>query len=606
MAEAQQNFNFVIGVIDRALTPIRAIAAAVTGATHETEKAGHAAHGAAKHVGEITHHTRGIMALGAHIHILRGHFGELNAGIAEVGHSITEFLPMLGALGAAGSLVGLFELTEHVAESRSEFLKMTKELGILPGQLGALNMAAKLTDVSVEGMQTGMGKLEKAMAAAAVGKNKDVAGLFQHLKISLTDGHGHIKSITEVLPQLADAFRKTTDPAMRMRAAIALFGRDGKELIPMLMEGSEGLREFAAISKQVNYAPTKEEGEGLEEFHKQWILMQSAVTGVSAAIGAKLAPVLAPVVELAREWVVANRDWVATMIADKVKQLADWVKTLNLREIIDQIQDWIHASVSLTSHVGGLKTMLGAAILVMGSPLLSALSSVINMVGQVGRILIWVSSIAWANPILAAIGAVIVGGYLLYENWDWVKEKVGAVFTWFSGQGGWVKALITIVAPFIAIPAMIVEHWEPLKAFFVELWEWIRRAFSDAWSYIQPIIEKINGAVDALQNSYVGKYILGLVSDVTVPQTVAPTGGIAPGAAPGVPGVDIYTPPLESPYREGNGAAPVTSQDGKTQIQIDINGLPPGSTVRSQSSGAAPAPDLNVGYAMPLGLLGIQ
>jgi len=153
---------------------------------------------------------------------------------------------------------------------------------------------------------------------------------------------------------------------------------------------------------------------------------------------------------------------------------------------------------------------------------------------------------------------------------------------------------------------MIVEHWEPLKAFFVELWEWIRRAFSDAWSYIQPIIEKINGAVDALQNSYVGKYILGLVSDVTVPQTVAPTGGIAPGAAPGVPGVDIYTPPLESPYREGNGAAPVTSQDGKTQIQIDINGLPPGSTVRSQSSGAAPAPDLNVGYAMPLGLLGIQ
>jgi hypothetical protein len=50
------------------------------------------------------------------------HFGELNTKVAETRGLLTELFPVLGALGAAGSVVGLFELVEKVAHTQAAFI----------------------------------------------------------------------------------------------------------------------------------------------------------------------------------------------------------------------------------------------------------------------------------------------------------------------------------------------------------------------------------------------------------------------------------------------------------------------------------------------------
>ena len=383
------------------------------------------------------------------------------------------------------------------------------------------------------------GAIDKAIATSVAGKNKDAAALFAHLGISLKDSSGHLKTVSELMPALADAFKNTSDPAMRVRMAMALFGKAGADMIPMLMEGSDALREFAEASKEVNYAPSDAEQKGIEDFHRGWIKLQAAVTGVTNAIGSKLAPVLAPVLAMATEWVVANRDWIATGIAAKVGELAAWIGKLHIQEIVDQMREWVATLTSTAEHVGGLKTMVGAAVLVLGSPLISAVTGVIAIMGGLLGVLKSLAVVAWANPIVAAVGLVAVAAYEIYQ------------------------------------------HWEPIKAFFVDLWAGIKTAFSDAWAYISPIVDKVKAAADFIAHNAVTRAFSAAV----------------PSNDP-IDGVSSWPMPSATELL-ANGTPGKAGASGETHVKIDMTGVPAGTKVTTETKGAAQTPELSVGYATP-------
>ncbi len=215
------------------------------------------------------------------------------------------------------------------------------------------------------------------------------------------------------MPQLADAFQHTTDPAMRARMAMALFGRAGKDLLPLLDQGREKLDEYAQASRDVDFVPKGEEAEQLEEFHKGWVTLTAAVSGFTMEIGTKLAPVLNPLIDMTKEWIVANRDWVATDIAGAVGELSTWLQSLNLHEIIEGTKEWFHSIHEVVEELGGWHLAIGAVVLLLGSPILGALAGVVEGIEALSGVLKGIAMLVWANPILAAIGLVLVAGYEL-------------------------------------------------------------------------------------------------------------------------------------------------------------------------------------------------
>ena len=615
---AQNVFQAVIQAVDQASGPIQAIINSVKKLTGAEEHAGTEEKDLhAKGVQEARQHGHAFHALSAHVRILQGHFGNLTASLGEFGQKFSELLPAFAGLGAAGSIVGLFEMTNKAAESFSALAATATQAGVSIQTFSALSLAAKENDIPVEQLRTSLFNLSKIMGGAVAGSNKKAAELFQHLGISLRDAHGHALSAAQVLPKLADAFKNIQNPTTRAMDAQILFGgRAGSMLLPILMKGSSGLEEYAKAWAKVGYAPTGAAAAGLEAFHASWIQLTTAVEGFSAMVGASLAPVLKPVVDLATKWVSANREWIASSITDAVRELSIWVEKIRIHAVITEMTDWITSIRDVVSAVGGAKLVIGGVALALGVPIISAIGSAIEIFKALRVALIAVGEAAWANPILIAVGAVSLAAYELYEHWAFVKQKVGAVFDWFGHQSGWVQALLVAVAPVIFIPMEIARHWTAITGVLSGIWTGIKiawdeqitaikaiiggltTAFDAVWADIAPIIARIQAAVQWVEKSWIGRHVLG-GPGMAAPgsgmgmELAAEGGGAAPSPLRTRPG------PFRGPHA-GRAGAPVQARvHGQVHTTITFKNAPPGMRVESRAEGNAATPEVALGFAAP-------
>jgi hypothetical protein len=63
---------------------------------------------------------------------------------------------------------------------------------------------------------------------------------------------------------------------------------------------------------------------------------------------------------------------------------------------------------------------------------------------------------------------------LVIKHWDLLQDKFQQFLTWFRG---WGKFILIPLAPFIALPLLIVAHWSRIRNFFVQLWSFVKGVF---------------------------------------------------------------------------------------------------------------------------------
>lgn len=338
-------------------------------ATHEMKGAAEAVHnaGAELHKTAAAAHEVGheiarsarlseYETLAGHLTLLRSRFGNVRFGVGEFGNSMSTLLPVLGGLGVAGSLEQIFELVERTSESFSQLGNAAQSMGVSLQQLQGLDFAAKQADLPAETLRNAMFRLGYGAQDARTGRNKDLAGLFHHLGINPAE------PLMPMMMQLADAMQKTTSPSMRQKMAEALFGRGGSEMIPFLSGGSAKLKEMFALSGQLNFTPSKEQREQLEEYHRSMVGLTTAVQGFRDAIGTDLAGVLRPVVDQMTKWIAANRDWIAQGLHQKIEQLGDALEHVDWQGIGEVLRRVGDDAKWLLDHVGGARGALEALI----------------------------------------------------------------------------------------------------------------------------------------------------------------------------------------------------------------------------------------------------
>lgn len=572
MAEGTTIFDAVIRAVDKFSEPLRGMMAHVHGMTAvmraafgETEKEGNGVH----HVGAELHktgeeakkagheiqkaaHPHGYEVLAGHISLLRTHFGALSVSTGEVGRNLSEFLPMLAGLGAAGGLVGLFEMTEKAAENFSVLSSSARQVGMSAQQYATFAQVAKTVDVPATNMAESMFRLNRVIGDSLAGKNKDAAALFAHLGIALRGADGHIRSAAELMPQLAEAFQHTHDPAMQARMAMALFSREGMQLLPLLTQGREKLEELSKAAQSVIFVPQGDAAEKLEEYHASLLMLTAAVQGFMLEIGTKLAPVLKPVIDLATRWVVANRDWIATKLADYVRQLAYWIEQLRFPVILEHMSAWIRTAGHLVDRFGGLNTVIGAFAFALASPMISAVLGIISVFARLAMILRGLAILTWANPILVAVGLLAAAGIDIYRQWD------------------------------------------PVKSFWQNMWNGMRKVVEDAWAIIRPIVFAMERAGNFLGHEWVaiGRE-LGVVSTHAQDELFTLPEGAAVGAARPLP--RLYGPGgVVTPGAAANAAA----NANHATVTIRLPDAPPGTRVRVDDP-ARTVTGVDVGHSMP-------
>jgi len=150
-----------------------------------------------------------------------------------------------GAAIAGSALVaGLSAVVKKSIDAGDELFNLQAKTGVAANALIGIGNAAKLADVDVGTLGKGLTKLNVNLVKAAEG-NDDLARKFQALGVNVKDANGQVVPADKALKQIADRFADMPDGAQKAAAAVALFGKSGADLIPLLNEGAASMEKFS-------------------------------------------------------------------------------------------------------------------------------------------------------------------------------------------------------------------------------------------------------------------------------------------------------------------------------------------------------------------------
>lgn len=220
------------------------------------------------------------------------------------------------ALGAAA--VTATAAIRETINRMDDLSKSAQRVGMPTEDFSRLAYAGELADVSMESLVGSLGKLTKAQAAA-LKDTSEQARVFDALGISVKNADGSLRSSNDVLLDFADRFKAMEGSPEIMAAGFSLFGRSFQELIPLLKDGSGGLRDAAAESDALGKTLSAETGRAAEEFNDNITRLQTAIGGAWMEIAQGMLPNLN---KLTGELVSAAKE------TDNLRQFGDGLATV--------------------------------------------------------------------------------------------------------------------------------------------------------------------------------------------------------------------------------------------------------------------------------------
>jgi hypothetical protein len=192
------------------------------------------------------------------------------------------------AVGAVS--VGVFVAAGKAALNYADKIsKVSQKIGMTTEELSGLTYAAKLSDVSIEQLQSSLGMMARRMGESA--------DSFEAFGVSLKNTDGSMRSTNQVLLDVAEKFSKMPDGVQKSQWAFELFGRSGLELIPLLNSGASGIAEMTAQARLFGVVVSQEAAKGAEHFNDNLTRLQEYVFGAVQSFTTGMTPALVNVSE---------------------------------------------------------------------------------------------------------------------------------------------------------------------------------------------------------------------------------------------------------------------------------------------------------------------
>jgi hypothetical protein len=208
--------------------------------------------------------------------------------------NITKINPALlgisATVGAVTSAIGLaYTSLKKWMEVGEQLNAMSQKTGISVEDLSLLRYAVTQSETDMETLEKSVGKFSQKIAAAMANSGSDEAKAFKKLGISVKDSEGNLKSTFNLLLEVADAMENLSDGAVKVDLVKSLFGKGGTALIPLLNEGSEGIRNLMKRAEELGLSFTTEGAKAADEMSDSIKDLGYAVEGLKLSIGALVA-----------------------------------------------------------------------------------------------------------------------------------------------------------------------------------------------------------------------------------------------------------------------------------------------------------------------------
>ena len=170
--------------------------------------------------------------------------------------------------------------------------KVAQQIGVPVEQLSALKLAANLADVSLEELSADMGKFARNVAQASENAGGDFSRTMRGLGIALKNSNGEARSQIDLLKDLADRFQRMPEGVEKTDIAMTAFGRTGKNLIPFLNGGRQGIDASMEAAKRLAVTFSTETAKAAEEFNDTIKRLKTATDGLAMSMTQDMLPAL--------------------------------------------------------------------------------------------------------------------------------------------------------------------------------------------------------------------------------------------------------------------------------------------------------------------------
>ena len=240
---------------------------------------------------------------------------------------------------AGGEMVGrIFEFAEKVSSYGDSMEKASQRTGDTVQRMQELRYAAGMADISFETLEKSMVILQRNMSMATLVTSQQ-AQAFKAVGLS-ADQLKDMKT-SDVLLKLADSFSKSEDGAAKTSIAMAVLGRGGAELIPLLNKGAAGMGELMAKAHDLGIVLNDEAIAAAAELDDKLKMVRYSAEGAKNEFGVAMIPLMSALADA------------MTSVNDKGSLLGGFFK--GLAEVIKGL-------AFVLSHVIELMANLGTAI----------------------------------------------------------------------------------------------------------------------------------------------------------------------------------------------------------------------------------------------------
>jgi hypothetical protein len=171
------------------------------------------------------------------------------------------------------------ELATPAAHLGEEFVHVFEKTGLTVEQVSALRIASDQTGTSLDMLARGMGLLARGASDMAKDSSPGYQAL-QKLGISATDAAGHLRPTHALMLEIAQAFSKMEDGGNKSALAMSLFGRSGRELIPFLNQGRDGIERLEAQAKKLGETMTEEDARAAQDLARETRALHAELEGL--------------------------------------------------------------------------------------------------------------------------------------------------------------------------------------------------------------------------------------------------------------------------------------------------------------------------------------
>lgn len=442
--------------------------------------------------------------------------------------------PAMQTIGDATLPVG--ERMQQVADKIAVLTKsmpadagagMARSLGQAAGETKKLGLSIDQTLASVAVLQkTGVvrnaGTSFKQLAEEMLKAGKDGENAFQ--KAGVHVAHlGNLKGPVNLIDTLRALQAK--GPAAVQAFAKSMGDQGG--LFELLMQNLDGVADGTQKLHNASGAAAEEAGKNQDTLSQQLGNMRNALSNLADAFGTPLIGPLTHAIEVVTSFINTVKDF-----AEAHPAIAGLISNfLGIVAAMIAVQGALRA-VMLTLRLFGATSLvaMGPLMILAAAAVAAAIAIYQNwdyVKEKLAEVWAWFSNTSFGQGVIAVAQEIARVAREIPAAWDWVKEKVSVVWAWFENST-WAQATLAALAPFIGIPLAIYEHWGPIKDFFQTLWDEVTAIFQSALGKIQPVINAVTSAVN-LARSVGGKVAEAFSSAPQVDEFGRPV--TAPGVA---------------------------------------------------------------------------